>query len=159
MLVGRAISAIDSYWMALLLWTLGPDIGSAFSKLNSSWLLWPIFAIPNLAMLVGSAAVYGWFAWRVADTRPWRITCTLLALAVFVFPAGTLASRYGYSRDVAIVIPAVVQGCTILLCEVWAAADDLHSRRLRVWTHWVGVGLSMMVHSLSVLWSAINWHH
>jgi hypothetical protein len=160
LLIGHAFSALELYLMVLLRWLLGPDIGTAASNLNSNWVFWLIFNGLYAAIFFGTAAFYGWCAWKVADTLPWRFTFALLSLTVLaVQPWSLLATRSGYSRVVAVMIPVLAQGGTVLLLEIWAAADDLYSRRARFWTHWVGIALSMMAQTLLIVWCLINWFH
>lgn len=157
LLAGYAFSAMELYLMALLLWTFGPDLNDVGRSMSSGGVLTWIFTIVNLAIYLGLMAFYGWCAWKIADTQPWRLTLASLALEVFVFPLSFVLIHYGYARNTAVVIPALVATCTVMLLEIWSIANDVASRRERFWMHWVGVSLSMTGRVLSIAGISSNF--
>jgi hypothetical protein len=85
-----------------------------------------------LASIVLPILLFGWTAWRIADTRPWRIVLALLALVRI--------SGVGWS--------------ILVFAVVWPTVDDAIRKRRRSWTHWAGTGLFVaghLVHFAGVL--------
>jgi hypothetical protein len=157
LLMGHAFSALELYWMVLLLWSLGPDFASAAHNLDLGGFVAWTFRIANGAIYFGLMAFYGWCAWRIADSLPWRLTFAMLALAVVAAPLTIVfMTRFGYSPNLAVAASALVPGCVVLLLEIWCVTDDLIYNRARFWTHWVGLVLSIPGKLLLIVGGLIN---
>ena len=88
-----------------------------------------------------------------ADTPQWRIVFAMFAaMAILMGPFTYLFFSLLAGTGVRFVtaFSGIVRAIPLMLCEGTAAAADLVSQRKRAWTHWVGVGLSMIALSLTV---------
>lgn len=85
---------------------------------------------------------FSWLAWRIADTRPWRVLFTLKALgSALVFLPLVLFRYWGWSLGDAVTLLATSASVGMMLCAIWAPVNDYIRGIQRTWTHWIGVGL------------------
>lgn len=95
-------------------------------------------------------AFYGWCAWKIADTWPWRAVFILCALAaVLTSTLGSILMRFVMDFSPAniqyiIGVPQLIRGTLLLGAGLWAVASDLSANRRRSWTHWAGVILWLL---------------
>lgn len=93
-------------------------------------------------------AFYGWCAWKIADTWPWRIlfaSCALSAILTSALSMMLLQFMAGPSNIQLIVgVPYLIRGAVLLGVGVQAVATDLATKRKRSWTHWVGILLWLL---------------
>jgi hypothetical protein len=98
-------------------------------------------------------------AWKVADTRPWRIVFAFIAATMVVttsWVSHVLSSYWITPLSVAVAIPILAQSCLGLGIETWAAVTDVTSRRTRFWTHWAGIGLAILNQIMFVVGGALT---
>jgi hypothetical protein len=103
------------------------------------------------------ALFYAWCAWRVADTRPWRIFFSLHAIigllgVVPLYYFSTPGSSIFQVRHAA----TLVTNIAMLSLLVWIAATE-YRRQQRYWTHWLGVGLCVATTVLEFASVVMNW--
>ena len=104
--------------------------------------------------------LFGWGAWRVADTWPWRILFTILAIGsvLSIVPLFSIfTNRFGWAVNVAIAATFVSRSGTTLLVAVWVTINDCIRRQKRVWTHWAGLGLFIVERLLNVVNGLFFW--
>jgi hypothetical protein len=149
LLMGFAFSALRN--VLTLMWVMSITAAPGGSR-SSWWMLWSwmlfttTFLVPFL--------FYAWCAWKVADTWPWRIAFAVMAISP-VFTSGMmlqLFSSIAIANFQVIVWSAHIgRGVILILVEGWAAVSDLRTLRSRYWTHWAGVGLSLLVQLSSIV--------
>ena len=95
-------------------------------------------------------AFYGWCAWRIADTWPWRVLFVLCAVAAILTSTLTVIVLQfvtnigpGNFRTV-FAVPQLIRGVMLLGAGALAIVTDLTGRRKRSWTHWAGVILWLL---------------
>ena len=92
---------------------------------------------------------FGWLAWRIADTRSWRLLFALKALGyLLVFAPQFLVRQWGWSLGDAFTVLTTVASGGMMLCAIWAPANDYVHGIPRTWTHWVGIGLFIAQHAV-----------
>jgi hypothetical protein len=128
-LIGRIV--IESPWRKnVFLWD-GSDLLAAVVYFLA---VFPHWVLPIL--------LFGWLAWRIADTLPWRILFSLKAFgAALLFLPDLLFQYFGFSGGAASTLLATIASVAMLVCAVWAPAHDYVRGTRRTWTHWTGIGL------------------
>jgi len=157
LLLTCVFSAMELYWKVLYQWILGPDLNNAATNLQAVGILSWAFILVSMAIYFGPVPIYGWCAWKISDTLPWRFTFACLALEVlFIHLSLLLFQHYGYTTYASVAIPALAANGTVILFEIWSAKDDLLSDRSRFWTHWVGISLSITGRVLKFVGVSVN---
>lgn len=105
------------------------------------------------------AIFYAWCAWRVADTRPWRIFFSLNAInsLLHILPLYRFLNTTS-GRSISRVLSAemVITSILMLSLMLWVVLTD-YRRRQRYWTHWLGVGLCIAAEVLGFASGLMNW--
>jgi hypothetical protein len=92
---------------------------------------------------------YAWCAWRVADTRPWRVFFALYA----VTSALNFLPRYPIFQ---LLRPGLIVTSIVMLSVLmWIIATDYRQQH-RYWTHWLGVGLCVAITVLEFASGVMN---
>jgi hypothetical protein len=98
-------------------------------------------------------------AWKVADTRAWRMAFVVLGVVPIVGSALMFYQAWGISISgmySAAVASEIVQNATKMIAVGLAALGDRSGALQRYWTHWLGVGLFVLVCVSSVLGTVIS---
>ena len=102
-----------------------------------------VYSVYSISLLAVNLAVYAYAAWKVADTRGWRLFFVAeVAIGLFFAVVTFAAIDPEGSWITSLVTP------TMLLLLAAAVIGDRRSKRRRDWPHWVGVG-SMVVSFVS----------
>jgi hypothetical protein len=96
------------------------------------------------------ALFYAWCAWRVADTRPWRIFFSLNAMIRCL----RIVSLYSISQLLR--AGTVFTSIVMLSLLIWTVATE-YPWQQRYWTHWLGVGLCVATTVLEFASGVRNW--
>ena len=143
LLVSFAFSALNG--IVMLVWF--KSIGSTSTNGDISWrIVWSLMFFATTFLI--PCVFHAWCAWKVADTRPWRIVFIALAISPVLtsgFFMQLIASVAFMDVQSAIWTTYIGRGITFFLIEGWAAVRDLQSQRNRYWTHWAGVALALLV--------------
>jgi magnesium-transporting ATPase (P-type) len=114
---------------------------------SPSWFSWMPIMMGMGGLLFGvllPVVFYGWCAWKVADTWPWRLLFVLCAVAALLTSTLTmmLAQYSTYSRpniQSLFAMPHLLRGSMLFAAGVLAVASDLAAQRKRSWTHWAAL--------------------
>jgi hypothetical protein len=155
LLIGFAVSMLRTViLMSLLVATRRRSFGSMSD-------MWDILNSASvLATYVVPFGFYLWCAWKVADTRMWRIAFVAFAfLAILSIPGLVQLSGMQWGLrglDIYLVSYAAQTGikACVLLAALW---NDRRQKLRRYWTHWLGVGLSILVYLSSILSMVVQW--
>jgi hypothetical protein len=117
-----------------------------------SWLSFLPMLISFNGLLFGvlfPSAFYGWCAWKIADTWPWRGLFVLCALAAILISSLMVVLPFVMSIGpgnipLFIGVPQLARGSLLLTAGALAVVTDLTARRKRSWTHWAGVILWLL---------------
>lgn len=113
-----------------------------------SWLSWLPMMMGIGSLVFGvllPMAFYGWCAWKVADTWPWRLLYALSALTAILTSTlsillmqilGTIGPR---TFPTAIGLPYLIRGAVLLAAGMLVVTTDAMAQRNRSWTHWAGL--------------------
>ncbi|MCI0491479.1 MAG: hypothetical protein L0Z07_00915, partial [Planctomycetes bacterium] len=128
-----AMDFIGRPWTIIILIRDPTDVALAIIRLIL------VFAYYGLPVLF-----FAWCAWRIADTRPWRILFTICAMGevVFILPILGIPLWQWVPSNTAAALKISGSNVTLLL-TAWAAAQDVLRKKQRSWSHWAGVGLFM----------------
>lgn len=135
---------LSLFYMAFTL-TMRPITGSVRSP---SWISW-LPAIMDIGRLLLSVLLpvvfYGWCAWKVADTRPWRLLFVLCAVAAVMTSSLPMMLILFVTNvrpnNIQIVhaVPYFVRGTMLMAVGTLAIVTDLIAQRKRSWTHWAAL--------------------
>lgn len=160
LLIGQVILTLR-YLRMLIPFFRRPDI------LNKNLLHWNLsetaIAVAYLAYVTVSyllpVVFFAWCAWRIADTRAWRILFAIIALGhaiptwmVFMFVGPPLVPPFS-----TIWVELLIRNSVMLVPGVWAMIGDYLQSRPRVWTHWVGTALFVISHFVIALGIVAYW--
>ncbi len=127
--------------------TMRPIAGSVRSPSSITWLP-AIMGIGSLLFSVLLPVVfYGWCAWKIADTRPWRLLFVLCAVtAVLTSPLSMVLMQFvtnvgPNNIQTVIAVPYLVRGTMLMTAGALAVVTDLMDQRKRSWTHWTALFL------------------
>jgi uncharacterized membrane protein len=118
--------------------------------------LYVILANLNRAL---PAMFYAWCAWRVADTRPWRVFfCAKVVVGVLsLVPLSRFFDMTTVS-SISQVLSAqmVVISIVMLSLLTWIITTEYRGQQ-RYWTHWLGVGLCVATSVLELASGLLRW--
>ncbi len=117
---------------------------------SPGWITW-LPAIMGIGSLLFSVLLpvvfYGWCAWKIADTWPWRMLFVLCAVAAILTSTLTMMlaqymTRIGPNNIQSLIaVPQLLRGSMLFIAGVLAVASDSAAQRKRSWTHWAGLFL------------------
>jgi hypothetical protein len=161
MLLVYALGALASWLRLATVLLIGSNWQSIFPSPRSSSDLFFLFQIGLVAIYYLTPLVFFvWCAWRIADTIPWRVTFIVRAVAPFLtevfsgFLFRVFAPSSGWQYWMLINLSSAL---LIGVFEVWAVANDMAAKRERYWTHWVGVGLSLLAYGAVIVGNMLLW--
>lgn len=87
---------------------------------------------------------YGWCAWKIADTGPWRLLFVLCALgAILTSTVSMILMQFVTNSrgnlQTIFAVPYLMRGALLLAAGALVVVTDLTARRTRSWTHWAGL--------------------
>jgi hypothetical protein len=86
--------------------------------------------------------LFSWCAWKVADSLPWRMYFVLLAIGPLLF--NLLVTFWGTGMPTAYILLHLARTALGLLFLLTAVAQEIAAHRARYWTHWLGIGLTLL---------------
>jgi hypothetical protein len=159
-LLGSAVSAFNFYLMLLSsILMRGPF--DVFRARGSDDITAMIVSISMAIVYYGlSVLFYGWCAWNIADSLPWRLLFIWYAVGqmAFVPPVYLLVeSMTGMPiRDSFNIVYIMRAALTLALLGLAVINDAAHGRP-RYWTHWLGVVLLLSGSLLGLISGALYW--
>lgn len=144
-------------WALIQLLMRNPGAAAPFGSFQ--W-----FVVAGVLVSVLAGLFYGYGAWQIADTAPWRVFFTLKTLAyivriVMVMDGVVLGSSLTavLSRSVTtIMVVSLLFMATVLAALVVAMIGDFSHRR-RHWSHWFGAVLVAGLQLLQLVITAYSW--
>lgn len=113
---------------------------------SPSWFSWLPIMMGMGSLLFGvllPVVFYGWCAWKVADTWPWRLLFVLCAVAAILTSTLTMMiAQYIIGPNniqSLIAVRPLFRGSMLFAAGVLAVASDLAAQRKRSWTHWAAL--------------------
>lgn len=101
-----------------------------------------------------------WCAWKVADTLKWRIAFIVFAISPILSGASSVLLGWATTPTGiknAIAASSISLSAIRLIAVGFSALGDRLSGLQRFWTHWLGVGLFILVCVASIVGSAVAW--
>lgn len=89
-------------------------------------------------------ALYIWCAWRVADSRPWRIVFwfrTAISLLGIVGLYGVLVRIFHWSLPRVLSVQSLFVSSALASIMAYIIATERRGEPKRYWTHWLGVAV------------------